>query len=228
MVTPEDLRRAEELHGHLCPFLVIGMRAAEIAMEKLGVEKLGVYESIHEEVVAIVEVNNCFSDGVQVKTGCTLGNNSLVYVDLGKNAVTLALRGSSEGVRVYFDSEKIGELVPSEARELRRKVLVERTASREEVERFHELWRKAALSLVDLPESYFKVSRVRVLKLPERSPIVESVKCRVCGELVMTTKTVERGGGRLCLYCAGARVPVLAGRGILLEVEPRELFEVRP
>ncbi|MEM4842530.1 MAG: FmdE family protein [Acidilobaceae archaeon] len=226
MVSSEDLRRAEEFHGHICPFLVIGMRAAEIAMEKLGVSRLGAYESIYEEVVAIVEVNNCFADGVQIKTGCTLGNNSLIYLDLGKNAVTLAKRESGNAVRVYFDAERLTELVPEEALELRRKVLVERSATREEVERFHELWKKAALALTDLSESYFKVTRVKLQRVLERVPIVKSFRCSVCGELVMASKAVEKSGMTLCPGCARVKVPAVVGKGITLNISVDELFEV--
>ncbi|MEM2465541.1 MAG: FmdE family protein, partial [Candidatus Bathyarchaeia archaeon] len=103
------VKKAEELHGHICPFLILGLRASEIAMQRLGVRKAGVEETIGEEILAIIECNNCFADGVQVATGCTLGNNSLVYLDVGKNAVTLVRRGEWKGVRVYVDSEKIRE-----------------------------------------------------------------------------------------------------------------------
>ncbi|TDA26121.1 MAG: hypothetical protein DSO01_06175 [Archaeoglobi archaeon] len=58
-----------------------------LAMDELGVSRSEI-ASIGEEILAIVECNNCLTDGVQVATGCTLGNNSLIYLDLGKNALT--------------------------------------------------------------------------------------------------------------------------------------------
>ncbi len=74
-------------------------------MKELGVNRLGFNGSIDEEILAVVETNNCFTDGVQVATGCTLGNNSLVYLDLGgKTALTLVKRGEWEGVRIYIDA----------------------------------------------------------------------------------------------------------------------------
>ncbi|MEM0110397.1 MAG: FmdE family protein, partial [Desulfurococcus sp.] len=76
MVSKELIEKAKEFHGHICPFVVLGLRASEIAMSRLGVNKAGVMETIREDIVAIVEVNNCFADGVQIATGCTLGNNS--------------------------------------------------------------------------------------------------------------------------------------------------------
>ncbi|MCL4502615.1 MAG: FmdE family protein [Deltaproteobacteria bacterium] len=44
-------------------------------------------------MVAIVECNNCFTDGIQAVTGCTFGNNALIFQDLGKTAVTVASLG---------------------------------------------------------------------------------------------------------------------------------------
>jgi len=117
MVSKDLIEKARKLHGHVCPFLVLGLRMSEIAMKRLGVEKAGEIETIEESLIAIVEANNCMADGVQIATGCTFGNNSLVYLDLGKNAVTLVKRGSKRGVRVYIDSEKLKQkYFPKEAR----------------------------------------------------------------------------------------------------------------
>jgi iron complex transport system ATP-binding protein len=66
MVSKELVEKAREIHGHICPFLVLGLRMSEVAMARLGVRRAGVVESIREDIVAIVEVNNCLADGVQV------------------------------------------------------------------------------------------------------------------------------------------------------------------
>jgi len=64
---------------------------------------------------------------VQVATGCTLGNNSLIYLDTGKNAVTIVRRGDWRGVRVYVDSEKLREkILQKEATNLFEKVVIKR------------------------------------------------------------------------------------------------------
>ncbi len=89
------LRHAETIHGHRCPFLALGVKAGQYAMDYLDQENTGM-----EEVVAIVECNNCFTDGIQVVTGCTFGNNALIYKDLGKTAVTVARRQDGAAVRL--------------------------------------------------------------------------------------------------------------------------------
>ena len=72
----------------------MGVKASARAVRELRVASKGM-----EEVVAIIETNNCFSDGVQMVTGCSFGNNALIYRDYGKTAVTLAKR-TGEALRV--------------------------------------------------------------------------------------------------------------------------------
>ena len=57
-----------------------------------------------EELIVILDTNNCFSDGVQVVTGCTLGNNGLIYRDVGKTAVTVAKRDGT-AIRIVLNPE---------------------------------------------------------------------------------------------------------------------------
>jgi len=220
MVSRELIERAKWFHGHLCPFLVIGLRASEIAMKRLGVVRAGEAETIGEELLAIVEVNNCMADGVQIATGCTLGNNSLIYVDTGKNAVTLVKRGSWRGVRVYIDSERLrAKYFPKEALELFDKVVRRREGTPEDVERLRRMWEEIAYRMAELPEDEFKVEEVEVEPV-ERAPMFESVRCAKCGELVMASKAIKVGDVYLCPTCAGLEVPAVIGRGIVRTRHP--------
>jgi formylmethanofuran dehydrogenase subunit E len=215
VVSRELIERAREFHGHVCPFVVLGLRAAEVALRRLGVGKAGVAETIHEDIVAIVEVNNCFADGVQIATGCTLGNNSLLYVDTGKNAVTVFRRGTGRGVRVYVDAEKLRtKYFPREALELFRRVVAERRGTDEDVKRLNRMWEEIGLRMAELPEEDLTVQEVEIVEEPERAPIFESVRCSKCGELVMAPKAVYLNGKPHCPTCAGREVPAVVGRGI--------------
>ena len=215
MVSRELIEKAREFHGHICPFLVLGLRASEIAMKRLGISKAGVEETIGEDIVAIVEANNCFTDGVQIATGCTFGNNSLIYIDTGKNALTLFKRGSRRGVRIYIDAQKLREKYFSkEALELFRKVVAERRGSREDVEKLHKLWTEIGYRMAEIPEEEFVVQEVEIVEEIERAPTFESIRCSKCGELVMAPKVVYVDGKPLCLQCAGREAPAVIGRGI--------------
>ncbi len=98
MKTFED---AVEFHGHACPGLALGYRAALFALETLG------KRAADEELVAIVENNSCAVDAVQLLTGCTFGKGNLIFRDYGKQVYTFVKRSSQneaaatgEGLRI--------------------------------------------------------------------------------------------------------------------------------
>lgn len=205
--------KAKIFHGHVCPFLVLGLRASEIAMKKLDVKRAGESETVGEDLLAIVECNNCFTDGVQVATGCTLGNNCLIYLDLGKNAVTLVRRSDWRGVRVYIDRERLDKYFDEEIVRLFEKVVVKREGTVEDFKRLQEMWSQIAYSMSDLPEEEFKIEEVRVVEV-ERAPTFESIRCDECGELAMKTHVKIVDGKATCLSCLG-ECEAVVGRGIV-------------
>ncbi|MEM2316154.1 MAG: FmdE family protein [Candidatus Nezhaarchaeales archaeon] len=214
MVDQALIAKAKNLHGHVCPFLVLGLRASEIAMKKLGVERAGESETVSEDLLAIVECNNCFTDGVQVATGCTLGNNCLIYLDLGKNAITLVRRSDWIGVRVYVDGERLfAKYFNEEAMKLFEKVVVKREGTADDVKRLREMWSQIAYSLSNMPEEEFKIEEVKVTEV-ERAPIFESIRCEKCGELAMKTRVEIVNGKAMCLSCLG-ECNAVVGRGII-------------
>jgi len=95
MAQESDLHEAVRFHGHLCPGLAIGYRAAKIAMERLAAKR-----AEDEEVIAIVENDSCSADGVQWITGCTFGKGNFFFRDHGKQVFTFALRPTGRAVRI--------------------------------------------------------------------------------------------------------------------------------
>ena len=93
------LIKTAEIHGHFCPGSALGVMASLYGLGLLREDAIH-SDGIMENLLAIVEVNASFADGVQAVSGCTLGNNSLIYRDLGKHAVTFAVRGKEHGIRV--------------------------------------------------------------------------------------------------------------------------------
>ncbi|MDQ6799068.1 MAG: FmdE family protein, partial [Actinomycetota bacterium] len=71
MIDRETTRRIVDFHGHMCPGLAMGIRAAEVALAEIGPH------SVDEEVVAIVETDMCGVDAIQFLTGCTFGKGNL-------------------------------------------------------------------------------------------------------------------------------------------------------
>ena len=101
---PDRLRAAIEFHGHLCPGLLIGYRAALIALDRLRVER-----AQDEELIAIVENDSCSVDGIQFLTGCTFGKGNLFFRDHGKQVFTVARRPNGQGVRLALRAAARGE-----------------------------------------------------------------------------------------------------------------------
>ncbi len=211
----ELLDRAAVLHGHYCPGLAIGVKAAYTAVKEMDLHSEGM-----EDVLAMMETNNCASDGVQLVTGCTFGNNSLVFRDLGKTAFTLAKR-DGKGIRLVSKpdtSENWADEFP-EYQELFEKVVTKREASEEDERKFSKLAKKVSHHVVNLPaEDLFKIEIVDV-EIPEYAPIHDSHICDSCGESVMATRTVEEDGKILCLDCAASNYNELTGYGIICDGE---------
>lgn len=206
------LKKAGELHGHFCPYVALGVRAGYTALKRLGIERnLGM-----EEIIAIVEANNCFSDGIQMTTGCSFANNALIYHDLGKTAVTVAKRnGSAVRVAVRADySTSFDERYP-EAHELFEKIVTNREEPPpEEQKRLSQLWAETSYRQLDLPEEEIFTVEKKQIDLPAYAPIHESVICSACGESVMETKARLREGEPICIACADAQRYVLDGSGM--------------
>ncbi|MCF7890988.1 tRNA (N6-threonylcarbamoyladenosine(37)-N6)-methyltransferase TrmO [Candidatus Bipolaricaulota bacterium] len=207
--TGKLLLEAGRLHGHFCPYLSLGVVAAQYAVSEL--ENV---EPDMEDGVGIVETNSCFSDGIQYVTGCTFGNNALVYRDYGKTAFTLAYR-DGPGIRLYFSEEDFLEEEYPEARELFEKVVEEQNGTEEEERQLKEKWREVGFDLVTRSaKDLFDIDRIDSPDLPDYAPIYEDEYCEGCGEKFMAPKGIEKNGRSLCRDCAGEGYLQLDGSGL--------------
>ena len=91
-------QRCVAFHGHSCPGLAIGYRAAVLALEALGAEG----PAADEELVCVTENDACGVDAVQVVTGCTMGKGNLLYRGTGKMAFSFYSRRSGGSVRMML------------------------------------------------------------------------------------------------------------------------------
>ena len=84
-------------HGHYCPGLTIGYRAALYAMELLNLEF-----SEDEQVVCITENDACGVDAIQVILGCSVGKGNLLFHMRGKQAFSFYNRKTGKSVRLVL------------------------------------------------------------------------------------------------------------------------------
>jgi len=84
-------------HGHACPGLAMGYRAAEVGMRELGIP---LERAMDEEIVCISENDACGVDAIQCLISCTVGKGNMILKPSGKMAFSFFDRGSDRGVRV--------------------------------------------------------------------------------------------------------------------------------
>jgi formylmethanofuran dehydrogenase subunit E len=106
-----DWQKAVEFHGHSCPGLAIGYKAAEAAKEKMGITFASA-----EEVVCVTENDACGVDAIQLLTGCSIGKGNLIYRGTGKMAFSFFNRKNGESLRMIIKPFK-GEMDRKERQE---------------------------------------------------------------------------------------------------------------
>ena len=208
----EDLLlKAGQIHGHFCPGLAMGVMAAAYAMKALGVNSDGM-----EEVLAITETNNCFSDGIQFVTGCTFGNNALIFQDLGKTAFSL-VRRNGEGMRISVKEdtkEVINSLIKSEFHAVFEEVVKNHNRNKEKHDEFKRSGKEKAFAMLNLDiQKLFLIEDVKTV-IPDYARSYESIICDGCGEPVMETRVINIDKKSICLSCAHAGFYQLDGNGI--------------
>ncbi len=103
MNNKEILKNAFHFHGHICWASAAGTRAGIIALRELGVKRTGSSGELH----CILEIGEnhgaqCFADGVQFSTGCTIGKGNIEKAGWGKLAITLIDKKNQKAVRVSY------------------------------------------------------------------------------------------------------------------------------
>lgn len=206
------LLKAGQIHGHFCPGLAMGVMAATRASKEIHAFSDGM-----EDVIAITETNNCFSDGVQYVTGCTFGNNALIFKDIGKTAFTLSTRDGN-GVRVcsrHESRELIRETFPDFER-LYQQVVTGQNHDEELKIKLKKAGIKRSFAMFDIPfDDLFTIAHVKTA-IPEYASIYDSFVCAQCGESVMGSRVVKKGSASLCYTCSNQEYNILSGNGISL------------
>jgi formylmethanofuran dehydrogenase subunit E len=132
------VRAAADFHGHLGPFLVLGVRMALIGLRELRTSR----GDLELHVTAILERAvpfSCAIDGIQVVTQCTVGNGRL-QIKNAKNRVAARFRlNNKREVTVTLKPVRFEELknaLPKTARSYKNIQLARRIALLSEGELF--------------------------------------------------------------------------------------------
>ncbi len=192
----ENWKKTVDFHGHVCPGIAIGFKAA-----MAGMEWLEEHRAVDEELLAIVETDACGADAVQVVTGCTFGKGNFIFRDHGKNVYSFVSRRSGHGVRVAL---RAGVFQPNERHmELIQKMRTEKVTEEERSE-FLRLHEQRSHDILEAdPGELFKIESVEI-ELPPKAKIEPSKTCDFCGEPTMASKLLQRGNSEVCRSCVDA------------------------
>ncbi|MHA1758596.1 MAG: FmdE family protein [Promethearchaeota archaeon] len=163
------LEKAKTFHGHVCPGLAIGILVAKYILDR------GNEFSVDEELVAIVENDNCSADALQALLGTTFGKGNLIFHDYGKNNYTIFNRTKKIGIRLSLKPTSFGD----------------RELSREE---------RIKKILNSKPEDLFKIEEIEY-KPPKEAEIHKSIICDMCGEPTMSTRIKKVEDKNYCIPC---------------------------
>ncbi|MBN2549192.1 MAG: TraR/DksA C4-type zinc finger protein [Anaerolineales bacterium] len=188
-----DISQVQAFHGHMCPGLAIGIRVAEKALQEMG-ERPG-----DEQVVAIVETNNCAVDAVQFITGCTFGKGNLIHLDYGKNAFRFIRRRDNKAIRIIIRPQASGTT------SMEQEGLMKRwrtgTVTDAEKQQAELIQRQRIEWILSAPlDELLEVQEIQT-NAPPAAKIFNSVPCDACGEKTMETRLHMLEGKVYCPEC---------------------------
>lgn len=193
LLDESKISKVIDFHGHSCPGLAIGIRAAEIGLREVG------RSSQDEEVVAVVETDMCGVDAIQVLMGCTFGKGNLIHLDYGKNAFSFYRRSDGKGIRVATRPHVFNRPEDEMVR-LRRKMEREEL-SPEEKAMLKELTAAKVRQIMDAElDALFEVKEAPG-PIPGKARILDGIICERCGERTMESRIRRFMGQNLCPPC---------------------------
>ncbi|GBC60006.1 hypothetical protein DENIS_0948 [Desulfonema ishimotonii] len=192
------LEEAFRFHGHICWASAIGARAGLVALRELGVTRTGTSGELH----CIVEVGNnhgaqCFTDGVQYATGCTLGKGNIEKAGWGKLAITLINKKEEKAVRVSYRPTRHKMIAESDFMKKRAAGIPPTQIPSEEA------WAMANI-LWEAPEAeVLSVGPVGPYAWEDFGEIMGLKPCDSCGEMVSVAYLRMVGDKCMCIPCSG-------------------------
>ncbi len=186
------LELAIQFHGHVCPGLLFGVRVAEFAQQKLGVDA-----DNDEELLAIVENDSCAVDAIQAILGCTFGKGNLIFRDYGKQVYTIASRESGRAIRI---AQIFGSMDSTESKRFRQLKSLTCLSPQEENE-LEELLSVIFEQIMSKPVN--ELFKWKEIEMPgvEKAVILPSIECQICGEGVMQSRASTTNRGLVCPTC---------------------------
>jgi formylmethanofuran dehydrogenase subunit E len=186
----ELLERSAEMHHHLCPRQVLGVRMGMLAGRWLDLD----LPQADKRLFVFMETDGCTSDGVSVATGAWVGRRTMRMVDFGKVAATFVDTESGEAVRIHPHPGSRQRAI---------------TAAPEASDR----WHAQLVGYQRLQDHELLIAEPVELTVDLAELISHDgarAVCTRCGEEISNQRELVRGGGVLCRACSGEAYCALA------------------
>ena len=217
IVLPDDLRRAIDFHGHLCPGLIKGYKAVRYAQADL---QTGEYADA--DLTPVVENQKCGVDAIQAllaeksNFGNTWGNGfrGLVMFDYGKDTWIFIRNQDKHAIRLSLIPGSLAPVLEDAADSgmfhQQRKMYMRGLLPPPKAADFIRLMEKKTLDMLKVPDE--KMFKIRNLSLEETKTLINSFPqpasripkrftCTICGEGVINFYHRSLNGMSLCIPC---------------------------
>ncbi|MEW5920964.1 MAG: FmdE family protein [Bacillota bacterium] len=188
-------------HGHLCPELAIGYRAAMLACRELGLSRKNALDFfiLAENITSAIEA-------LQLVTGCTIGNQNFFAYDLGKHVYYFGRFASEDEPQNVLRVALINLVVDlSHKSEVEERILAGQPSAAE-LKDYHKAVNDAVEVILNLSEEeLFSITRIS-LRPPRVAARKDYTKCSCCGEVVTVEKSIPKDGQFLCQVCMAKAV----------------------
>ncbi len=193
MLVNVSLKRVADFHGHICSELALGGKFCEF------VQNLLIKETIANPDLSIISENTTSAlDAIQILLGTTIGNQRLMVMDYGKHNYTLFSRHHNRGWKLKLKTRNYGD---EEVFQNLEEKITNDQALFEDVVRFQQVLDSRVKLILELPpEELFAIEEIDANTRPQESVNVY-LTCSVCGEQVLSSRSVESRDAIFCLPC---------------------------
>lgn len=187
---------AFEFHGHRCPFMPIGYRMGQLALERLEIGREKDHGFFVFPEIGEGHPQACMVDGIQAATGATYGKVLMEKTFYGKLAATF-YHPQKGAVRYSLKPEFMDAMGQFEFFAYRKKGV---EPSRIPLPVAEEVINWVYAQTDDF---MFKIEAKPDFKFTPVKGSFNKAKCSVCGEYVFERYVRTKDGNSVCIPCSG-------------------------
>lgn len=196
-VVPLLLSNVAYYHGHLCPELVVGYRAALIAEEELGISR----KNAHQFFILAENMSSSI-EALQLMTGCTIGNQNFFAYDQGKHVYYFGSYKNAhepgKALRLALTNLAVDL---SHKGELEEKILTQE-APWSALKEYHQAIDNAVEEILNTPAPELFTSTRISLQPPRQIGRQDYTRCAYCSEVITVARAITVNNRRYCRACS--------------------------